>query len=167
MAAACDPQSSPPAFDRVQPDLFSTPGAQPNAWADFDRDGDLDLAIANNHETGGTHHLYRNLLSADEAARSLQVAATDREGWTVVPGAEVQLLDHDGGRILGTRVVDSGGGYCSQGATPAHFGIPPGVERVDVRVTYVVGGRRATVVREGVLPSEYQGRWLIVRQGEE
>ena len=52
------------------------------------------------------------------------------------------------------------------GATPAHFGIPPGVERVDVRVTYVAGGRRATVVREGVLPSDYQGRWLIVWQGE-
>ena len=55
----------------------------------------------------------------------------------------------------------------ADGAGPAHFGIPPGVERVDVRVTYVVGGRRATVVREGVLPSDYQGRWLIVRQGEE
>ena len=134
------------------------------AWADFDRDGDLDLAIANNDQAGGTHHLYRNLLSPDIAARSLQVAATDPEGQTMVPGAEVQLLDHDTGRILGTRLVDTGGGYCSQGATPAHFGIPSGVERVDVRVTYVVGGRRATVVRAGVFPQDYLGSWLIVRQ---
>ena len=135
------------------------------AWADFDRDGDLDLSIANNHETGGTHHLYRNLLPADVAGRSLQVAATDAAGLSMVPGAEVQLLDHDSGRVLGTRLVDSGGGYCSQGATPVHFGIPAGVERVDVRVTYVVGGRRLTVVREGVFPPDYRGRWLIVRQG--
>ncbi len=134
------------------------------AWADFDRDGDLDLSIANNHDTGGTHHLYRNLLPADVAGRSLQVAATDAEGRSMVPGAEVQLLDHDSGRVLGTRLVDSGGGYCSQGATPAHFGIPPGVERVDVRVTYVAGGRRSTVVREGVFPPDYAGRWLVVRQ---
>ena len=134
------------------------------AWADFDRDGDLDLSIANNHETGGTHHLYRNLLPADVAGRSLQVAATDAEGRSMVPGAEVQLLDHDSGRILGTRLVDSGGGYCSQGAAPAHFGIPPGVERVDVRVTYVAGGRRSTVVREGVFAPDYAGRWLVVRQ---
>ena len=134
------------------------------AWADFDRDGDLDLSIANNDETGGTHHLYRNLLKAAVAARSLQVAAMDPQGQTMVPGAEVQLLDHDTGRILGTRLVDSGGGYCSQGATPAHFGIPPGVERVDVRVTYVSGGRRVTVVREGIFPPDYRGDWLMVRQ---
>ena len=134
------------------------------AWADFDRDGDLDLSIANNHETGGTHHLYRNLLTDESAARSLQVAATDAGGELMVPGAEVQLLDHDTGAILGTRLMDTGGGYCSQGATPAHFGIPAGVQRVDVRATYVVGGRRATVVREGVFPADYRGNWLIVRQ---
>ena len=82
----------------------------------------------------------------------------------MVPGAEVQLLDHDTGAILGTRLMDTGGGYCSQGATPAHFGIPPGVVRVDVRVTHIAGGRRTTVVREGVFPADYRGTWLIVRQ---
>ena len=134
------------------------------AWADFDADGALDLSIANNHETGGTHHLYRNLLPAEAAARSLQVVAMDAAGRSMVPGAEVQLVDPDSGRILGTRLVDSGGGYCSQGATPAHFGIPAGVERVDVRVTYIAAGRRLTVVREGVSPRDYMGRWLVVRQ---
>ncbi|MCY4648535.1 MAG: CRTAC1 family protein [Gammaproteobacteria bacterium] len=132
------------------------------AWADFDRDGDLDLSIANNDETGGTHHLYRNLLAPGAAARSLQVAAADPTGRSVVPGAEVQLLDHDTGALLGTRLIDTGGGYCSQGAAPAHFGLPPGVERVDVRVTFVADGRRSTVVREAVLPADYRGRWLIV-----
>ncbi|MCY3545381.1 MAG: VCBS repeat-containing protein, partial [Gemmatimonadetes bacterium] len=134
------------------------------SWADFDRDGDLDLAIANNDQAGGTHHLYRNLLLPEAAARSLQVAATDADGRTMVPGTEIQLMDHDTGRILGTRLIDTGGGYCSQGATPAHFGIPAGVERVDVRVTYVSGGRRTTVVSEGIFPPDYQGNWLIVRQ---
>ena len=132
------------------------------AWADFDGDGDLDLSIANNHETGGTHHLYRNLLDAGAAARSLQVVAVDATGRSVVPGAEVQLLDSASGELLGTRLLDTGGGYCSQGAAPAHFGLPPGVERVDVRVTFVENGRRSTVVREAVLPADYRGRWLTV-----
>ena len=135
------------------------------AWADYDRDGDLDLAIANNHETGGTHHLYRNRLPAEVAGRSLQVAPANAGGRTMVPGAEVQLVDHESGAILGTRLMDTGGGYCSQGAAPAHFGIPAGVERVDVRVTYVAGGQRSMVVEEGVFPADYMGRWLIVRQG--
>ena len=135
------------------------------AWADFDRDGDLDLSIANNDETGGTHHLYRNLLDPGAAARSLQVAVVDATGQSVVPGAEVQLLDHDTGALLGTRLIDTGGGYCSQGTAPAHFGLPPGVERVDVRVTFIAGGRRSTVMREGVLPADYRGRWLMVPQG--
>lgn len=55
-------------FDRVQPELFGTPGAQTNSWADFDGDGDLDLSITNNDEAGGTHHLYRNLLAPAAAA---------------------------------------------------------------------------------------------------
>ena len=135
------------------------------AWADFDGDGDLDLSIANNDEIGGTHHLYRNLLAPDAAARSLQVAAVDATGRSVVPGAEVQLIDHDTGALLGTRLIDTGGGYCSQGAAPAHFGLPPGVERVDVRVTFIAGGERSTVVREGVPPADYDGRWLIVSRG--
>ena len=53
----------------------------------------------------------------------------DASGRTMVPGAEVQLIEHDSGSVLGTRLVDSGGGYCSQGGAPAHFGIPAGVER--------------------------------------
>jgi hypothetical protein len=31
-----------PAFELVQPELFSAPGGMPNAWADFDNDGQLD-----------------------------------------------------------------------------------------------------------------------------
>ena len=31
-------------------------------------------------------------------------------------------------------------------------------------MTFVVGGQRSTVVREGILPADYLGRWLIVPQ---
>lgn len=52
--------------------------------------------------------------------------------------------------ILGTRIVDVGGGYCSQGAAPVHFGLPPGVTSVLVEVTVPDGGTRRSHAIRGV-----------------
>src|SRR5206468_1947886 len=41
-------------------------------WVDFDGNGALDLALANNNPTGG-HYLFRNTLTPDRARRSIQV----------------------------------------------------------------------------------------------
>jgi len=49
-------RASGPTFELVQPDLFSVTGGQPNAWADFDNDGDLDEFVG---FRGRPNRLYR------------------------------------------------------------------------------------------------------------
>ncbi len=132
------------------------------AWADFDADGDLDLALANNHREGA-HYLYRNLLPAPAAARSLEVRVLDAQGRWTEAGSEVRVYDAATGRLIGAGLVDSGGGYCSQGAVPVHFGLPTGTNRVNVEVTTFGGGRRMLTAAKNVDPQAHHGQALEIR----
>jgi hypothetical protein len=144
-------------FEDVTPDLLQHPGASHGvSWADFDGDGDLDLLMANNDPQGGGHPLYRNLLPEDRGRHSLQISVLDVNGVYRFPGAEVRVFadpesgGEGGNEILGAALVDVGGGYCSQGAAPVHFGIPEGVDRVMVEVTVPAGGSRKVHAIRGV-----------------
>jgi hypothetical protein len=114
-------------------------------WADFDRNGALDLAMANNNPNGH-HYLWRNMLPPERAGRSLQVLVVDEHGRHTKAGSEVRIYSPGTRQLFGTRLVDTGGGYCSQNVLPVHFGLP--VEGpVDVEVTSMgKSGRRITRV---------------------
>ncbi|NNF27086.1 MAG: hypothetical protein HKN73_07700, partial [Gemmatimonadetes bacterium] len=54
------------------------------------------------------------------------------------------------------------GGYCSQGAVPAHFGIPDASGVVDVQVTAIRRGERVLVTVAGVDVSTQASGHLVV-----
>ena len=73
-------QTTAPAFTPVQAADFSLPGSLSNSWADFDRDGDLDLAVSLKN---GEIRLYRNdrgYFTSVGAAMGLPVTGAEMRG---------------------------------------------------------------------------------------
>jgi FG-GAP-like repeat/ASPIC and UnbV len=131
-------------------------------WADYDRDGDLDLSLTDTFPDDGRHRLLRNELSASQARSSLQVRVLDREGNATRNGAEVRLYAADG-NLLATRIVATGDGYGSQGVVPVHFGLD-GAARIDVEVTFLTPKGRITKRLKDVDPRQWAGRAVVVTE---
>jgi len=132
-------------------------------WADFDGDGDLDLALAAN-DPAGSHPLYRNELEPAIARRSIQVLVLDARGHYTRAGSEVRVYRSGSGELLGLRLVDTGSGYNAQNAMPVHIGLPA-AGRVDVEITTMSARGRQVRRYPGVDPAELAGKPLTVRVG--
>ena len=124
---------------------------------DFDLDGDLDLMLADNLQYG-SNALFRNR----RGGRSLLVSVQDGKGRSTRAGSEVRLYKTGTRELLGSRMVDTGGGYCSQNAMPVHLGLGTYEGAVDVEVTTLMGGRRVLTRNPQVDPSAAKGRPLAV-----
>ena len=108
-------------------------------WADYDADGDEDLAVTG-VAAAGMHALLRNELARSVLRRALHVHVVDERGRTL-PGAEVRLYRTGTRALLATRLVDTGSGYNSQNMIPVHFGVQD-TASVDVEVTLPTRGER-------------------------
>jgi hypothetical protein len=136
----------------------ATHGAQ---WVDYDQDGDLDLALADNGTTG-VHFLFRNRLPASLRQRGLNVLVEDERGRYTRAGAEMRVFAAGTRTLLGTRLVDTGSGYCSQNLMPVHVGLPS-ADSVDVEVTTLTAGGRKVTRVSGVDPKRLSGKPLVVK----
>jgi hypothetical protein len=85
------------------------------AYADFDRDGDLDLLMTTN---GGQAFLFRNDQTNGNRALRFRLVGTKSNRDAI--GAVVRIF-HDG--VYQTRMVKSGSSYLSQSELPVTFGV--------------------------------------------
>ncbi len=130
-------------------------------WMDYDADGDLDLAMADNGTMGG-HYLFRNRLPASHRQRGLNVLVLDSRGRYTRAGSEVRAYKANTRTLLGTVMVDTGSGYCSQNLAPVHLGFAT-ADPVDIEVTTLTtSGRKVTRVTN-VDPKSLAGKPLVVR----
>ena len=130
-------------------------------FADFDRDGRLDLSLTNNDPDGGGHPLWRN--TARMRGRSIAIDVTDRNARRTRAGSEVRAYRAGTRELLASGLVDSGSGYCSQSELPVHLGISPAwTGRIDIEIVTIVGGARHLSLVRDIDPDRYRGRTLSV-----
>ena len=149
-------------FADATPELFRKHGATHMVeWADYDKDGAVDVAFGNNNPEG-RNALYRNQLPPAQAAAALEVSVLDSRGHATRAGAEVRLYVVGSRKVVGGRIVDTGSGYTSQSQAPVHFGLG-NVKKVDVEVTsFTPAGRKITRVAN-VDPAKVPGHVLVVK----
>lgn len=151
-------------FQDVTPDniraLQADHGVQ---WADFDNDGDEDLALTGS-QPEGMHLLLRNEEALSDRPRSLRIRALGPNDRATIPGAEVRVFAAGTSRLLGLRLVDAGSGYDAQSDMPVHVGLPE-IGRVDVEVIFPKAGTRVGTRVRNINPREWQLRPLTVRLG--
>ena len=130
-------------------------------FVDFDRDGRVDLSLANNDPAGGGHPLWRNVSVA--RGRSIAIDVTDRNARRTRAGSEVRAYRAGTRELMSAGLVDSGSGYCSQSEMPVHLGIPSSwTGQVDVEIVTMLSRVRHVSVVRGVNPDDYRGRALRV-----
>ena len=130
-------------------------------WADYDNDGDVDLALTG-AQANGMHSLFANMLDAADAARSLKVRVVDSRKRATRAGAEVRVLAAGTSRVLAARLVDSGSGYDAQNDLPVHIGLA-NTSAVDVEVLFSRGGKRVTARQARVDPRAWRGKTLTIQ----
>lgn len=131
------------------------------AFADYDRDGDLDLLI----NQDGTNELWQN--GTDNQSYLMVRAARDLGGGIVRDdlGATLRLYDCIGNAVSPVMEVNGGRGHGSQDPALVHFGLPNGPDAVYVvRIAFLAG----PTVQRAVVPADMGGGYqlLAISQGD-
>lgn len=149
-------------FDESLPDaLLQHDATHGVRFVDFDRDGRVDLSLANNDPAGGGHPLWRNVSVA--RGRSIAIDVTDRNARRTRAGSEVRAYRAGTRELLSAGLVDSGSGYCSQSEMPVHLGIASSwTGLVDIEIVTMLSRMRHVSVVRAVNPDDYRGRTLRV-----
>ena len=128
------------------------------AYADFDRDGDLDLLLTTNN---GPAYLYRNDLS--NGNRSVRFHLTGTKSNRDAIGATLRVF---AGGVTQTRVIKGGSSYLSQSELPATFGLGKR-DRIDNVVIDWPSGRTEEYKNLAVGHSYEctEGKGIVTREG--
>ena len=124
-----------PVAGDVGKDLSRPLVARGAAYADYDRDGDLDILVTTNN---GPAHLYRNDGGNENSYLRLKLVGEPSNRDAI--GAEVTVRGPSGEQW---RMVRTGSSYCSQSELPLTFGIGKDLMIESVEVKWPSGQLRS------------------------
>lgn len=130
------------------------------AFADFDHDGDLDVAVNHNPGDAGRPELGQARLLINRIGSRRPAVELELEGVTVNRDAIGTVVTVEAGGERQVRRVEAGSGYASQHSPRLHFGLGAS-ERIDrLHVRWPDGSEQEFSDLEA-------GRLLRLRQGGE
>ncbi len=145
-------------FKVVTPDIIkNNVGGYGSIWVDYDKDGAMDLCLSSRN-----HYIMRNMLSKENARRSLEITVVNEKGIYTKAGTEVRLYQKDKRKLIGSRIISAGSDYNCQSAMAVHFGLPK-MENVDVEIITMTNDGRKTARLENVDPKKYAGKYLSIK----
>jgi hypothetical protein len=151
-------------FEEVTPPEIASPSGDHGVeWADFDLDGDVDLALTGSQKDG-MHLLLRNSLSAAVLERALHLRVVDARGIATLAGVTVTVkaAGTSGVAQSMTRHIDGGSGYNAQNSAPLHVTLPPG-DRIRLSVTVPRPGHGVALIERDLQRSAWRQRVFEVR----
>lgn len=146
-----------PKFKIIQPEIFAQRSSMTHAWADYDNDGAMDLCISSSN-----HYILHNMLTKENARRSLKVMVVNEKGIYTKAGTEVRLYQKEKRKLIGSRIISAGSDYNCQSAMAVHFGLSK-MENVDVEITTMTNDGRKTARLENIDPKKYSGKYLSIK----
>jgi hypothetical protein len=140
-------------------DLARPVVARGAAYADYDRDGDLDVLISTNH---GPAYLFRNDGGNRNAWLCLRLVGTKSNRDAL--GAVVRVESESGKQW---QMVHSGSSYCSQSDLALTFGLGKDTQAKTVEIQWPSGSRErlANVASNQFLTVE-EGKGVVARSGK-
>lgn len=152
-------------FEAITPPELGSPNSDHGVqWADFDRDGAIDLALTG-VQKDGMHWLLRNRLPVAEAARGFSLDLRDADDRALTAGTvvTVQVLGKTTKSPRQTRLIDAGSGYNSQSTLPLHLAAGGTDPRVTLAIEVHRAGERPLSLRHDVDTAKLRGQAYQLR----